>query len=101
MRSPHVDDWGTPFSMTIYKSNNTVLDISSASPISIIFTMPDGTHFEREATLVTDGTDGKMKYLTVDGDLSASGGWTYQGRVTFINGEWSTDLIAFTVDGNG
>ena len=100
MRSPHVDDWGTPFSMTIYDSTNGILNISSASPITIIFTKPDGTHVEKEAVFVTDGVDGKMKYVTVDGDLSASGLWQYQGRVTFTNGEWATDLISFTVEGN-
>ena len=100
MRSPHVGDFGTPFSMTIYDSTNGILNISSASPIEIIFTKPDGTHVEKDAIFVTDGTDGKMKYVTVDGDLSASGLWQYQGRVTFINGLWSTDLISFIVESN-
>jgi hypothetical protein len=100
MRSPHVDDWGTPFAMTIYDSRNTVLDLSSASPITIIFTKPDSSQFVREASFVTDGTDGKIEYTIQDGEIDTAGDWKYQGRITFINGSWSTDLIPFVVEGN-
>ena len=100
MPSPHVLDWGTSFPLKIYGANNSILDISSASPINIIFTRPDGTNFVREASFVTDGTDGKMEYTTSSSELNVAGDWSYYGTVQFINGYWATSSVSFVVEAN-
>ena len=100
MRTPHLNDWGTPFTLTIYDSSGCVLDISSASPIEMLFITPSGSTLTKEAVFSTDGTDGKLKYTSVEGDLIETGEWKYCGRVTFINGMWTTDLSGFVVQAN-
>jgi hypothetical protein len=100
MPNPHVNDWGTSYVLKIYGANNEILDISTASPINIIFTRPDGTGFSREASLVTDGTDGKMEYTTAASELNVAGDWSYYGTVQFLNGYWATTSVAFIVEAN-
>ena len=100
MTSPHVGDEGTPFTLTVYSRDGTVLDISSASPIDIYLYKPDGSKLEKEGAFVTDGTDGKMKYTIETGIFDTAGQWSIQGRVTFINAVWSTDIHGFVVEAN-
>ena len=100
MPSPHVGDWGTSFPLKIYGANNAILDISSASPINIIFTKPDGTNFTREASLVTTGIDGRMEYTTAASELNVAGDWSYYGEVTFVNGKWATTSVPFVLEAN-
>lgn len=76
----HVNDQGTEFRITI-TDNDVVVDLSTASVISIIFRKPDDTLLEVNATLYTDGTDGIIKYNAVDGDIDQSGRWKIQAYV--------------------
>lgn len=100
MKSPQVGDWGTPFTLTLYKTSSSKLNLSSASPINIIFTKPDGTQFSREASLVTDGTDGQMTYTIQAGELDVAGDWKWQGQATYVNGSWRSDVLSFVVEAN-
>ena len=76
----HVGDIGTIFRATMY-DGSTVLDISGASTLQLIFAKPDGTTLTKTAVLTNDGTDGIMEYITVDGDLDTKGDWKIQGYV--------------------
>ena len=98
MTSPRVGDEGTPFTLTVYSRDGTALDISSASPLDIYLYKPDGSKLEKEGLFVTDGTDGKMKYTIESGVFDTAGQWSIQGRVTFINAVWNTDICGFLVE---
>ncbi len=99
----HLNDIGTVFELTVNECNNTtgineVVDISSASSIVLYFLKPDkSTTLTKTATFSTDGTDGKIRYLSETGDLDATGTWKIQGQVQLPTGTWSTDIHSFKV----
>lgn len=92
----HLNDIGTRFLVTI-KDGNNVVDLSEATTLNLIFQKPDGTNLTKTATLYTDGTDGKVYYLTVDGDLSVIGIWRLQGFAGFDDGSFYSDVYTFRV----
>lgn len=97
----HVNDIGTVFKVTITDCNtNTVVDISSADEIKILFKKPDGTEVEKTAALVNDGTDGLMSYTTESGFLDQAGSWKLQGYVKFGSSQWYTNYTTFKVHRN-
>lgn len=92
----HYGDIGVNFNITVM--NDTVpLDVSNADNIYIIFQKPDGSDLTKTAALTTDGTDGKIKYTTVDGDLDQVGTWQIQAKVDFGASVFSTDIQKFKV----
>jgi hypothetical protein len=74
----HVNDIGTTFVVTIND-----LTSSGGSAVAAGFT--------------TDGTDGKIEYTTVDGDLNGAGNWEIQAKVVTPSGTWSTGVGYFKV----
>lgn len=68
-------------------NTDDVVDISTATDLTITVQRPDLTSFTRPATLSSNGLDGKMYILTVDGDLTLDGTYFAQGSVT--SGAWS------------
>lgn len=95
----HVNDIGTQFIVTV-KDDGAVVDISSATSLVIIFKKPDQTTSNKTATLYTDGTDGKMTYSTVSGDLNQTGNYKIQGKVTLSGGVYYTSIGSFKVHCN-
>ena len=92
----HYGDIGVNFNITVM--NDTVpLNVSNANSISIIFQKPDSSDLTKTASLVTNGTDGKIKYTTVAGDLDQIGTWQIQARVNFGASVFSTDIQKFKV----
>ena len=80
----HVGDFGTQFILTIKKLVDgapTVVDVSGATTKKILFRDSEGTITEHTASFLTDGTDGKITYTTVTGDISISGSLEYRGFV--------------------
>ena len=95
----HEDDVGTKLLGTVTDDGSAV-DISSASSLTIFIKQPSGTILERTGVLDTDGTDGKMYYLTVLGDLNASGNYKIQGQVVISAGTFYTSISTFKVHCN-
>lgn len=95
----HEGDIGTKLLITITDDGN-IVDISSASSLSIFIKKPNGTLLSRSGTLETDGTDGKMYYITVVGDLDQAGIYKLQGHVTLLNGSYFTSTATFKVHCN-
>lgn len=95
----HEGDIGTKLLVTITDDGN-IVDISSASSLSIFIKKPNGTILSRAGTLETDGTDGKMYYITVVGDLDKAGVYKIQGHVTLLNGSYFTSTANFKVHCN-
>ena len=92
----HKGDIGTQFTVTV-QDGTTVVDISTASTKQLIFKKPGGTILTKSTSFVTDGTDGKMQYVSVDGDLSDDGVWKMQGKVIIGGNSFSTDITSFKV----
>lgn len=95
----HVDDVGTRFSITIQESGSGV-DVSSASSISVIFKKPDDEIIVRSGVLLTDGTDGKVYYDTIAGDLDEAGHYKLQAKVALPSGTYYTDIYDFNTHCN-
>lgn len=95
----HVDDIGTRFLATI-KDDDVVVDISNASSITMIFKKPDDQVIYRSGILYGNGTDGKVYYDAVAGDLDEAGLYKLQGRVALPSGTYYTDIYNFQVHCN-
>lgn len=92
----HYGDIGVNFNITVM-NGDAALNVSNAESINIIFQKPDGSDLIKTATLITDGTDGNIRYTTVDGDLNQTGTWQIQAKVDFGSSVFSTDIQKFKV----
>lgn len=91
-----VDDIGTIIELVI-EDAGVVVDISLATTKQIIFYPPSGPFVTKTAEFSTNGTDGKIRYALVEGDLDEGGVWKVQGRVTLPTGTWRTNIDSFRV----
>jgi len=87
-----VGDIGVIIERTIKDQDGNIVDVSAASTKEIIFVKPNNAKLTKAAAFSTNGTDGKIKYVTVSGDLDGVGDWKIQGRVILAAGEWRTDI---------
>ena len=92
----HLNDIGTVFRDTLY-DGSTVLDVSGASDIELIFKKPNKTLLTTTASLTTDGTDGQVQYTSASGDLDQLGEWQMQTRVEFAPNQWFSNVQKFRV----
>ena len=95
----HKDNVGTKLLVTVTDDGSDV-DISTSSSLTIFIKKPDGTVLARTGVLNTDGTDGKMYYLTVVGDLDVAGNYKIQGKVVISTGTFYTSISNFKVHCN-
>lgn len=97
----HVGDVGTPLVITVVDVGNTSAitptDISAVTTILIYLTKPDGTVLTMTGVFVTDGTDGKIKYVTQAGDIDSAGVWEIEAWVSAISG-WSGSTMKARFD---
>ena len=73
------------------------MDISSVTVKQIVLFSPRGDMLVRNASFLTDGTDGMLTYSTVRGDILVAGEWKIQADLTNPSGSWSTDVKTFDV----
>ena len=95
----HVNDVGTIFRLTLLDTASEPLDVSGAT-VTFIFLSPGGRRFEKTASYVTDGTDGKVQYVSTSGDIDEVGRWQYQAKVTVGSNHWASEIIIFKVKKN-
>ena len=57
-------------------------DVSGATLVEFWFHKPSGKTVKKTGALSGAGTDGKVRYTTVAGDLDESGEWEGQAKVT-------------------
>lgn len=93
----HKGDIGTKFLVTINEDDLPV-DISTASVKKIITKDPDGTIVEHDAAFETDGSDGKIYWITtLITDLAVTGEWEIEARIEMGGGTWSSSIDTFQV----
>lgn len=92
-------DIGTKLLVTI-TDNGTAVNLATASSLSLYIKKPDGTILNRTASLETDGTDGKINYVTISGDLDVAGVYKLQARVVLSSGSFYSSTDTFKVHCN-
>ena len=90
-------DIGVDFISTLKDETGTVIDVSGASTKQIIFLPPSGTALTKTASFVTDGTDGKISYATIAGDMSENGRWEWQAKIVTASANWRSEIHSFKV----
>lgn len=95
----HVGDVGTVLEITILDNDTLLaLDISSATEKEINLKAPDGEKTQHTATFTNDGSDGKIEYTTISGDIDEAGLWRIQGKVILPGGVFYSDIDSFVVE---
>lgn len=92
----HINDVGTIFLITI-KEGASAVDISSATTKQLIYKKKDGTVFTVDADWFTDGTDGILEYVTLEGEINQLGKWSVQPYLELPNWTGHTAKIDFRV----
>jgi hypothetical protein len=82
----HVGDVGTSFRVTLKNEDGSIMNLQNANNLRMWFSRPDGSVLDKQAVLVTDGTDGKMEYIVEPGDINLPGNWKVQAVVGFPSG---------------
>lgn len=85
------------FRHIILDENDDIVNISNPQTLTLNFIKPDGTTFSRDATLLTNGLDGVLRYKTLTADLDVQGDWFRQAYVKTLGGEWTAKLFKFVV----
>ena len=95
----HINDIGTVFEITLEDCDG-VVDLTGVSTITFRLTDPANVRTDKTGALLTDGTDGKVIYTTVDGDLHTAGTWKLQVYVALPTGQWNSNIQKFKVHPN-
>jgi hypothetical protein len=100
----HVGDYGTVLEFEVRKGKNSVVNLSTAFAVEVIFMRPDGTAFCRPAqlapeedSLLPDGTGGIAFYVLQPGDFDRAGNWFIQAFVEIGGGGWFSSVINVVV----
>lgn len=93
----HVGDVGTNIQSLILDQAEDIVDLSGATVKRYLLYKPDKTVVELDCVLVTNGTDGLMKFVTVANTLDQAGFYSLQGYIEVSTNKWHTDIIKFRV----
>ena len=93
----HVGDVGLIIESQIYNQAGAVADISSATVISFLFYLPDGTLKTKTGVFSATGSNGLVRYTTIVGDLSIAGTWKMQVYITMPGLLLHSDIVTFKV----
>lgn len=94
----HIGDIGSTFICTI-EEDGTVVDLATATDLKIYMKTPTETK-TFDASLYTDGTDGKIKYVTVEGDIDLAGEWQIQAGANIGGWQGRSSVEKFEVYAN-
>jgi hypothetical protein len=101
----HTGDTYTDFQLLVEKTGtdgtNTVLDLSAASVLQMVFTDPEGTETTVTGTVINSpGTDGLLRFINSTGALviDKTGLWKYRAKVTMsVGGVFQSNKSSFEV----
>lgn len=101
--TPKVGDVGTSIEITVVEWDDAlgdykIVDVSRASLVLIKWRKPDNSPVVTKiGEFVTDGTDGKVRYVTLPGDIDQAGPWQVEAEIYMDGGQWSTDIYKMRV----
>lgn len=90
-------DIGTQVVDTLIDQDGQIIDLAPTTVRQMIFRKTDGTILTKTASLLTDGSDGKLAYSMINGDLDQVGKWVQQSYIELPTGKWRGTLNPFTV----
>ncbi len=93
----HVGDVGTKIRSLILDQSSEIVPLDGATILQYIIVKPSKTVVVLNCTLVSDGTDGLMEFLTTASTLDEAGFYTLQGYIEVSTNKWHTDQIRFRV----
>jgi hypothetical protein len=96
MPSITIGEVGTDIVVRIYEGSSPK-DVSSASQKRLYLTAPDKTVLEKTAAFFTDGTDGRIVYVTEAGDLDQVGTWFVRAYISLVGWSGYSSSGKFTV----
>ena len=91
-----VGNIGTILQVTI-KEKGLIVDISAATLKQLVVVDPSGTRNVHTAAFLTDGTDGKLQYATVSGDLPIPGEYHIQAILVLTTWSGKSSIGKFPV----
>jgi hypothetical protein len=92
MTSVQENTVGSVIEYQVLDTDGAPLDISGATNTQLIFKNPSGVTITKTAAFVSDGTDGKLQYVTVEGDLVGYGAWQIQAHLTLLGADGRTEV---------
>lgn len=96
---------GLVIELTVKEKNEAtglydIVDISSATVKNFYIKKPDKTIVIKTADFVTDGSDGKLKYVTIANDLDMRGLWYIQAYINSPGFNGRSTIIELFVNDN-
>ena len=96
---------GVRFEATVKDEDGTVINVSGADGVAgrvkqFNISKPDGTTDTWTCGFTTDGTDGKIDYTTLAGDLDVADTWYAQPYLVTAALTLNTDVHSFEVKRN-
>jgi hypothetical protein len=91
---------GVTLFVTIRNEDRISINLSQATVKQIILVSPSGAINPKDASFVTDGANGELKYVTVNGDLNIAGEWKIYAYIVTPEISGNTSQLSFTVVGN-
>jgi len=87
----YLNDIGTAIRLTIKDQDGNIIDVSGSTVRTLKCDKPGtATNISRNMVFFTDGSDGIVEYITIDGDLDTIGLWELQAYVEMPGGKWHT-----------
>jgi hypothetical protein len=96
----HQFDKGTKLRATVVDQDSVVVNLASSTVKQYIIRKPSGTEVTLDLSFVTDGSDGKVEYVTTSSTLDEAGFYKLQGYIEIGSNNWHTDTITFRVHPN-
>lgn len=90
------NDIGSTIELTII-DNGIIYDVSLATTKQIILKKPSGAVLTKTALFSSDGSDGKIYYIIVSGDLDEAGTYDVQAKLILPTGTWSSQMTQLVV----
>ncbi len=91
-------DVGIPLRLTVVDESGVAIDISSATTKQILFKAPGGGDVTTQsANFTTDGSDGKIEFVSTALFPDEKGKWRYQAYVIDSGQEYHTGIAKFDV----
>lgn len=94
----HKGDFGTVIEFTLTDVNGDAVNISDMTTKEMLLKKPAGSLLTKTAVFVTDGTDGKLQYTTLTGDVNEAGEWQLQIHVAKTDANFYSDIKTVTVE---
>jgi hypothetical protein len=97
MPSPQENAVETYIRYQVLDQNEQPKDVSGATVKQLVFGRPNKTTFSVNAGFFTNGADGILQYITVDGDLVPYGRYQVQAYLVMPGFNGMTEVQSFPV----